>query len=118
MKSLLLLTALLIAGCTEQAVEKRQELCVYCGKPYERVRCTQEKDSVNAIPDSTRHYVDSNWCKATVIIYSTHIKTDSVTENCWQLRNFATWCQKAHPEVWREYHYEILNELKKRESEK
>lgn len=27
-----------------------------------------------------------------------------IDDGCQQVRDFAAWCQKAHPEVWREYH--------------
>lgn len=32
------------------------------------------------------------------------------TPNCQEFANFAAWCQKAHPDVWREYYSTIGGE--------
>lgn len=94
MKSVIIVLALLIAGCTEQAVEKSfADPCLYCGKTYERIHvpnCNWDTTNRNgAYGDADSVYPGAVWYP------------DS---KCQTAINFATWCQKAHPEVWREYH--------------
>ena len=81
MKLAIIVLALLIAGCTEQT-EKPQEL-----PPLPPI--TMRFNQIGKIPEGA--VIDS----ARIIVE---------VGDCQEIRNFANWCQKAHPEVWREYH--------------
>lgn len=80
MKSAFIAIALLVAGCTEQAVVESPGIQK---RWFDMIR-----DSVA----SQQWDIDSN----TIWVVPIEKYVDAI--------NFAAWCQKAHPDVWREYH--------------
>ena len=83
-----------VVGCSDSSVDKPEAI---------------QKHWSEMIRDSIDHYYDDEEI-SDMAVSQCSLVVFSLPFNYQEMIDFAGWCKKAHPDVWREYHSTITEE--------